>query len=124
MFMSMSIDFNISNLMKIAKKNKRELAVCLALRNPKKPINTHKRCSKWCRIKMPFLLWPRTKLGFLRFFKIIPPLGGGTQKGILRLLSGTRGYLVPNLVEIHPVVWASNPNKQTGRKASFYIPGQ
>ncbi len=26
---------------------------------------------------------------------------------------------MPNLIEIHPVVWAPNPNKQTDRQASF-----
>ena len=67
------------------------------------------------------------KFGFLSFSKIIPPLGGGsTQKSISRLLSRTRGYLMPNLVEIPPVVWAPNSNKQTNKQTNrqtglFYI---
>ena len=67
----------------------------------------------------PWAIW--RKFGFFEFFQnYIPPLGGGQhKKRILRLPTGSRGRPMPNLAEIHPVVWAPNPNKQTDRQASF-----
>ncbi len=51
-------------------------------------------------------------LDFLFFQKYTPP-GGPTQKKYFEVTTGSRGRSMPNLVGIPPVVWASNPNKQT-----------
>ena len=47
--------------------------------------------------------------------RIPPSPWGVNQKRISRLPTGSRGLSMPNLVEIHPVVWAPKPNKQTDR---------
>ncbi len=52
-------------------------------------------------------------MDFWVFLKSCPPCGGQPEKSILRFPTGTMGYLMPNLVEISPVVWAPNPNKKT-----------
>ena len=66
---------------------------------------------------------------FLVFPKFVPRLGGQPKKSILRLPTGPMGCSMPSLVDIHPVVWAPNPNKQTDRQtdrqASFiYMMGK
>ncbi len=59
--------------------------------------------------------------GIFEFFslsKIISPLWGHPQKSFLIESAGSRGRFMPNLVEIHPVVWLPNPgqtDKQTDR---------
>ena len=58
-------------------------------------------------------------LSFWVFPKLYLPWGGQPKKSISRLPTWTRGRPMPNLVEIHPVVWAPNPNKQTDRHLSF-----
>ncbi len=52
------------------------------------------------------------------FFLIHSPPGerGVHSKSIFRLLLGTRGRCMPKLVEIHLVVLAPDPNKQTDRQ--------
>ncbi len=52
---------------------------------------------------------------FLVFPKLYPLWGGQPKKSISRLPTDTRRWPMPNLIEIHPVVWAPNPNKQTDR---------
>ena len=60
-------------------------------------------------------------LDFTEFLQnYTPPLGSQPKKSILRLPTGTMGWPMPNLAEIHPVVWASNPNKQTNRQAGLF----
>ncbi len=56
------------------------------------------------------------KFGFFDFFQNYSPLGGQPKKSISRLPTGPIGWPMPNLVEIHLVLWAPNPNKQTERQ--------
>ncbi len=75
-----------------------------------------KRCRKRCRKWIPLRFGPYGEsLDFFELFQKYTPRGV-SPKSILRLPTGSRGMSMPNLVGIHPVVLARNPNKQTNRQ--------
>ena len=79
-----------------------------------------KRCRKRCRKRIPpSVLGHFWKSWIFEIFQNYTSPGGVNPKNILRLPTGPMGWSMPNLGKIHPVVWAPNPNKQTGRHASL-----
>ncbi len=119
------------------------LTGCGPLRGPKKtvrwPVDWHcsprpthwkvckfekkQKMRKRCRKRIPSSI-----LGHIRKVRIFefsqnytPPEEGSPQKSVSRLLSDTTGKSMPNLVEIHPVVWAPNPNKQTDKQTNTFL---
>ncbi len=55
-------------------------------------------------------------LDFFSLSKNLPPLGGVNPKKYFEVTHRAKGCPMPNLAEIHPVVWAPNPIKQTDRQ--------
>ncbi len=59
---------------------------------------------------------------FFKFFQNFTPFWGcQQQKNILRLPTDTSEWPMPNLVEIHKVVWPPNPNKQTNKQTDRHL---